>query len=105
MNILWKGAAALGLAITAMGVGAAPAQAQYYGGYDYGYRDGYRGDRYDDRRWDDRRWDGRRDWRYDDRRHWRSDRRYWRGHDRQRCWTEWRYNYYRDRRVKVRVCN
>jgi hypothetical protein len=34
MNILWKGAAALGLAITAMGVGAGPAQAQYYGGYD-----------------------------------------------------------------------
>ena len=98
MNILWKGAAALGLAITAMGVGAGSAQAQYYGGY--GYRDGYHGDR-----WDDRRWDGRRDWRDDDRRHWRGDRRYWRGHYRQRCWTEWRYNHYRDRRVKVRVCN
>lgn len=108
MNILWKGAAALGLAITAMGVSAAPAQAQYYGGYDYGYRDGYRGDRYDDRRWDDRR-----DWRDGDRRYWRGDRRhwrgdrhgYWRGHYRQRCWTEWRYDYYRDRRVKIHVCN
>src|SRR3546814_8107589 len=67
------------------------AQAQYYGGY--GYRDGYRGDRWDDRRWDDRRWDdrrwdGRRDWRHDDRRYWRGDRRSWRGHYRQRCWTE-----------------
>lgn len=102
MNILWKGAAALGLAITAMGVSAAPAQAQYYGGYD----NGYRGDRYDDRRWDDRRWDDRRDWRDGDRRDWRDHRRgYWRGHYRQRCWTEWRYNHYRDRRVKVRVCN
>ncbi|KEQ53080.1 hypothetical protein [Sphingobium chlorophenolicum] len=96
MNILWKGAAVLGLTVAAMG--AAPAQAQYYGGY--GYRDGYRGDRYDDRRWD-----GRRDWRHDDRRDWRGDRRYWRGHYRQRCWTEWRYNHYRDRRVKVRICN
>ncbi|KKW93162.1 MULTISPECIES: hypothetical protein [Sphingobium] len=102
MNILWKGAAALGLAITAMGVSAAPAQAQYYGG-GYGYRDGYRGDW--DRRYDDRRWDDRRGWRDDDRRHWRGDRRSWRGHYRQRCWTEWRYNHYRDRRVKVRVCN
>ncbi|WP_150291215.1 hypothetical protein [Sphingobium estronivorans] len=93
MNILWKGAAALGLAITAMGIGAAPAQAQYYGGY----RDGYRGG--------DHRWDDRRGWRDDDRRHWRGDRRYWRGHYRQRCWTEWRYSHYRDRRVKVRICN
>lgn len=98
MNILWKGAAVLGLAISAIGV-SAPAQAQYYGD-GYGYRDGYRGDRYDDRRWDDRR-----DWRRDDRRYWRDDRRYWRGNYRQRCWTEWRYNHYRDRRVRVRVCN
>ncbi|WP_022682047.1 hypothetical protein [Sphingobium bisphenolivorans] len=102
MNILWKGAAALGLAITAMSVSAAPAQAQYYG-----YGDGYRGDRYydryDDRRWDDRRWGDRRDWR--DGRRWREHRGAWRGHYRQRCWTEWRYNHYRDRRVKVRICN
>lgn len=102
MNILWKGAATLGLAITALGATAAPAQAQYYGGY--GYHDGYRGHRHDDRRWDDRRWGDRRDWR-DDRRHWRGDRRgYWRGHYRQRCWTEWRYDYYRDRDVRVRIC-
>lgn len=97
MNIFWKGAAALSLAITAMGVSAAPAQAQYYRD---GYRSDYRGD-----------WNGRRDYRNDrrdwrsDRRHWRDDRRGWRGHGRQRCWTEWRYNHYRDRRVKVRVCN
>lgn len=96
MNILWKGAAALGLAVTAMGVSATPAQAQYYGGR--GYYDGYRGDRYYDRRWDNRR-----DWR--DHRRWRDDRRSWRGHYRQRCWTEWRYNHYRDRRIRVRVCN
>lgn len=100
MKILWKGAAVLGLAVAGISA-AAPAQAQYYRG-DYGYRDGWRGDRDWDRRWD-RRWDGRRDWR-DDRRHWRGDRRYWRGHYRQRCWTEWRYNPYRDRDVRVRIC-
>lgn len=98
MNILWKGAAALSLAITALGATAAPAQAQYYGD---GYRDGYRDWRGD--RDGDRRWDNRRHWR-DDRRHWRGDRRhYYRGY-RQRCWTEWRYDYYRDRDVRVRIC-
>lgn len=99
MKILWKGAAVLGLAIA--GISAAPAQAQHYRdyrGYDYGYHDGWRGDRYGDRRWD-----GRRDWR-EHRRHWRGDRRHWRGHYRQRCWTEWRYNPYRDRDVRVRIC-
>lgn len=100
MTILWKGAAALGLAITALGATAAPAQAQYYG-YGSGYNE-WRGDRDDDRRWDNRR-----HWR-DDRRHWRGawrgDRRhYYRGY-RQRCWTEWRYDYYRDRDVRVRIC-
>lgn len=98
MNILWKGAAALGLAITALGATVAPAQAQYYGDR---YRDGYRDWRGD--RDGDRRWDNRRHWR-DDRRHWRGDRRhYYRGY-RQRCWTEWRYDYYRDRDVRVRIC-
>lgn len=96
MNILWRGAAALSLAIAGLGA-VAPAQAQHYGRD--GWRDGrdYRGDH---RRWDnDRRWDGRR--------HWRDDRRYHRSHHRgyrQRCWNEWRYDHYRDRRVKVRIC-
>lgn len=95
MNLFWKGAAAIGLVMTAMGA-AAPAQAQVYR-YDRDYRD-YRGHR----DWD-RRWDGRRDWR-DDRRHWRHDRRAHYRHYRQRCWTEWRYDYYRDRNVRVRIC-
>lgn len=98
MNILWKGAAAVSLAIAGIAT-AAPAQAQYHGGY----RDGWRGDRdrgWDNRRWDNRRWDGRRD----GRRHWRGDRGYYRAAYRQRCWTQWRYDYYRDRNVRVRVC-
>ena len=99
MTILWKGAAALGLAIAALGATAAPAQVQYYG---YGGRDGYREWR-GDRDWD-RRWDNRRHWRGDDRRYWRGDRRHHYRHYRQRCWTEWRYDYYRDRDVRVRIC-
>lgn len=91
MKILWKGVAALGISVAALGAMAAPAQAQYY-------RDGYREWR-GDRNWD-RRWDNRR--------HWRNDRGYWRdGRNyryRQRCWTEWRYDYYRDRDVRVRIC-
>ena len=97
MNILVKGATALSLAITAMGAAAVPAQAQYYGGY-YGYGDReWRNDRDWDRRWDDRRW------RDHDRRYWRDGRR---NHYRyrHRCWTEWRYDYYRDRDVRVRIC-
>lgn len=100
MNLLWKGAAVLGLAVAGLGAAATPAQAQYYrdyGGYDNGYRDGWRGDR----DWD-RRWDGRRDWR-EHRRHWRGDRRHWRGY-RERCWNEWRYSYRLDRQVRVRIC-
>lgn len=99
MNIFWKGAAALTLAVTGIGAAAVPAQAQYYGG------NGWRGDR-------DGRWNNGRRW--DDRRHWRGDRRDWRGNRgwrgngryayRQRCWTEWRYDYYRDRDVRVRIC-
>ncbi|AOF96473.1 hypothetical protein OVY48_12635 [Sphingobium sp. SA2] len=103
MNILWKGAAAVSLAIAGIAA-AAPAQAQYHGGY----RDGWRGDRdrgWDNRRWDNRRWDGRRDGRrWDGRRHWRGDRGYYRAAYRPRCWTQWRYDYYRDRNVRVRVC-
>lgn len=106
MNLFWKGAAALSLAITGLGAAAVPAQAQYYGG------NGWRGDR--DRHWDRgdrRRWDNGRRW--DDRRHWRGDRRDWRGprghyrsnvRYRTRCWTEWRYDHYRDRDVRVRIC-
>lgn len=102
MKLIWKGAAALGLAVAGMSA-AAPAQAQDYR-YDRGYRE-WRGGR----DWD-RRWDGRRDWRDDrgywrgDRRHWRQDRRAYYRHHRQRCWTEWRYNPYRDRNVRVRIC-
>lgn len=93
MNIVWKGAAMVSLAIAGISA-AAPAQAQYYGGW--------RGDR--DYRSDHRRWDNNRRW--DDRRHWRGDRRDWRGNRgyRQRCWTEWRYDRYRDRDVRVRIC-
>lgn len=104
MKLIWKSAIALSLGALTLGAASAPAQAQYYGG---GWHDsrGYRpvDRRYDDRRWDDRRHDRR--WR-DDRR-WRGDRGYYRGRYayRQRCWTEWRYNGYRDRRVRVRVCN
>ena len=94
MNIILKGVAALSLAIAGIAA-AAPAQAQHHGGY----RDGWRGDR--DHRWDNRRWDGRR---WDGRRHWRGDRGYHRAKYRPRCWTQWRYDYYRDRNVRVRVC-
>ncbi|MEC3909920.1 hypothetical protein U5A82_05370 [Sphingobium sp. CR2-8] len=97
MNLFWKGAAALSLAVTGLGAMAVPAQAQYYGS-------GWRGDRHD-------RWDRRDHRRWDDRRHWRGDRRDWRGprgHYRQayrtRCWNEWRYDHYRDRDVRVRIC-
>lgn len=99
MNMFWKGAAALSLAITGLGAAAAPAQAQYYGGH------GWRGDRdrhWDNRRWDNRRWDDRRHWRGG--RDWRGYRGYYRSSYRPRCWTEWRYDYYRDRDVRVRIC-
>ncbi|MDO7836958.1 hypothetical protein Q4610_18070 [Sphingobium sp. HBC34] len=104
MNLFWKGAAALSLTVAGLGAATVPAQAQYYGGGHHGWRDGRDG-RWDDRRWDNRRWD--------DRRHWRGDRRDWRGYRgynrahyryRTRCWTEWRYDYYRDRDVRVRIC-
>ncbi|BBD99936.1 hypothetical protein SAMIE_1034370 [Sphingobium amiense] len=100
MNIFWKGAAAITLAVAGLGAAAVPAQAQYYGG---GWRDG-RDARWDGRR-DHRRWDDRRDWRHD--RGWRGNRHGWRNNRyayRQRCWTEWRYDYYRDRDVRVRIC-
>ncbi|MFC3440345.1 hypothetical protein ACFOKF_03875 [Sphingobium rhizovicinum] len=99
MKLLWKGAAALSIAVAGLSAAAVPAQA-----HDRGY--GWRGDR--DGRWDRRGWDNRR---WDDRRHWRGDRRDWRGYRgyyrtgyRQRCWTEWRYDHYRDRDVRVRIC-
>ncbi|MCI4591339.1 hypothetical protein MOK15_14720 [Sphingobium sp. BYY-5] len=104
MKFFWKSAAALALAVASLGAVTAPAQAQDRGGHSW------RGDRDRDGRWNDRRRDNRR---WDDRRHWRGDRRDWRGHRgydrprygyRQRCWTEWRYDHYRDRRVRARVC-
>jgi len=53
MNIIWKGAAALGLTVAGLSM-AVPAQAQYHGGY----RDGWRGDR--GHHWNNGRWDNRR---------------------------------------------
>lgn len=94
MNLFWKGAAALTLTVAGIGAAAVPAQAQYHGGY--GWRDGRDG-RWD-RRGDHRRWNDRRHWRGD--RHWRGPRHAYR----QRCWTQWRYDYYRHRDVRVRVC-
>ena len=95
MKFLWKSAAMLGLAMAGIAATSAPAQAQHY------RSDGWRGDR-------DGRWDGRRHWdnrRWDDRRRCYDGRRgYHRSAYRQRCWDEWRYNAYRDRRVRVRVC-
>lgn len=89
MTLFWKSAAALGLAIASIGATAAPAEAQSWRG-----RDGWRGDH--GSRWDHgRRWDNRREWR---------GHRGYRGGYRQRCWTEWRYSHYRDRRVRVRIC-
>jgi Ni/Co efflux regulator RcnB len=102
MKLFWKGVAAVLIAGSAMTVSAAPAQAQYYN--DGGWRGEWRGDRHD--RWDRRDHYDRRD-RYDGRRNWRGDdARYYRGHyrGRERCWTERRYDPYRDRRVKVRIC-
>ncbi|MEA3541195.1 MAG: hypothetical protein U9R77_03620 [Pseudomonadota bacterium] len=101
MTLFWKGAAALSLAIAGLGAAATPAQAQYHGGY--GWRDG-REVRWDNRRWDDRRWDNGRRW--DGRRHWRGQRDYYRPHYRYRprCWTEWRYDRWRHRDVRVRIC-
>ena len=97
MNIFVKGAAALGMMVTVLGATAIPAQAQHRGGhYGYGDRD-WRGHRGDHRRWDDRRWRER------DRRHWRDGRRHHYSY-RQRCWSEWRYDRYRDRNVRVRIC-
>lgn len=75
---------------TAGGLAAAPAQAQYYGGYDRGYDRGW--DRGDHRGWDrghHRGWDRR----------WRDERR-WRGN------RGWRGNGWGDRgrgRVECRV--
>ncbi|MDH2134302.1 hypothetical protein N5J77_24525 [Sphingobium yanoikuyae] len=90
MKFLWKSAAMLGLAMAGIAATSAPAQAQHY------RSDGWRGDR--DGRWDDhRRWRG-------DRRYYDGRRGYHRSAYRQRCWDEWRYNAYRDRRVRVRIC-
>lgn len=102
MNIFWKGAAVLGLTLTGIGATAVPAQAQYYGD-----RDGWRGDRDGgrDSRWErERRWEHRRDWR--DERRWRRHSGYnpYYGGYRQRCWNEWRYDRYADRRVRIRIC-
>lgn len=101
MTMIWKAAAALSLAVAGLGAAATPAQAQYHHA---GWRDGR------DHRWDNRRWDNRR---WNDRRHWRGDRRDWRRHGgyyrshyryRPRCWTEWRYDRWRHRDVRVRIC-
>lgn len=98
MNILWKGAVALSLAIASLGVAVVPAQARDH------RESNWRGDdRRGDWRHDDRRWDDRRHW--NNKRHWRGDRDgYNRQAYRQRCWNEWTYSPYSHRRVRVRVC-
>ncbi len=102
MNILWKGVTAILIAGSVMAGVSAPAQANdYRDGYGWRgdtYRGEWRGDRRD--RWDRR---DRRDWR--DRREWRRDhRRYVYRDDRRRCWKEWRYDRYRHRDVRVKIC-
>ncbi len=96
MKLIWKSAAAALIAVSSLTAVATPAQA-------LDSRYGWRGDRYHDGRWDRRhgrdRWD-RRDWR---RQHYRNNHHYWRG-DRRRCWTEWRYDRWRHRDVRVRIC-
>jgi hypothetical protein len=91
--------AALAGVVTLTGLAAAPAAARTSVSIEYRDRD------YRDYR--DYRRDDRRDWR-DDRRSW-NDRRGWRGYDnryydRQRCWTEYRWDGYRHERVAVRYC-
>lgn len=91
---------AAGLGTAALIGSAAPAQARtlavsYNDGYyqpvnDYrerNWRDRGRYDRYDRR--DDRR----------DRYSWNNDRRY-----RQHCWKEWRYDRWRHKRYRVKIC-
>ena len=101
MKLMWKSVTAVLIAASSLTMAAAPAQAH---DSDYRWRGNGGYDRYYDGRWDRR---DRRDWRRnhwrDDRRHWRGDRAYWRG-DRRRCWNEWRYDRWRDRDVKVRIC-
>ncbi len=98
MTLFWKGGAVLGLAMAAFTMTAAPAQAQHYRDRGYGWdgpRDGWRGDY---RRGDRRYHRDRRDWR-GHRRHYRTAYRH-----RARCWSEWRYDRYRHRDVRVRIC-
>lgn len=103
-------AAALALAtITGAVPVATAAQAQTWVSISYrdnDYRD-YRHDYRHHRDWrhESRRWDRDRDGipnrydRYDNRRGWAwNDNRY------RRCWTEWRYDRWRDERVPTRIC-
>lgn len=113
---LTKSIVAAALAVATLGVlpaTAAKAQSSVsisYRDYDRaGYRDDYRDYR-------DYRRDDRRDYRRDYRRSWDRDRdgipnrydrydnrRNWNGY-RTRCRTEWRYDRWSDRRVRVQVC-
>lgn len=80
---------------------ATPAQADSRIAVHYGY-----GDR-EVPRWRDRDRDGipNRDDRYDNRRGLGYDHAPRYGHPHaSRCWTEWRYDRWEDRRVQVRVC-
>lgn len=109
MNLTKNIVAATLVAATMLGVAPA-AQAQASSSISISYRDnGYRGGWRDDRR---RNWDRDRDGipnRYD-RRPYRYDYRGWgwnngyRYRDNRRCWTEWRYDPWRDDRVPVRFC-
>ena len=111
---LTKSIVTAALAVATLGVlpaTAAEAQTSVSISYRDGYRGDYRGyDRRDDRR-DYRRYDGRRGYAYRDRdrdgvpNRWDryDNRRSWNGY-RTRCHTEWRYDRWADRRVRVQVC-
>lgn len=101
-------AATLGVVPAATAQAATSVNISYRDGY-RDYRD-YRGhDRRDFRRDQRRNWDRDRDGipnrydRYDNRRNWgyNGGHRY---RDNRRCWTQWQYNRWQDRRVPVRVC-
>lgn len=103
--------AALAAATTLGALSATPALARTSVTISYrdvDYRD-YRRDQRRDWRSDRRDWrrdhrDWRRSWnRYDNRRNWDRHNGY-RYRDQRRCWTEWRYDRWRNDRVRVRIC-
>ncbi|HZV19127.1 MAG TPA: hypothetical protein VFF84_10605 [Sphingobium sp.] len=105
---LWAAVLAAGMLITV--APAAQAQTSVTIGYrDYDNRGDWRRDYRDDRGYrdyrNDRRYRHDRRYRYDHRRYgwngWNDGYRYRKG---RRCHTEWRWDRWQDRRVRVRVC-